>query len=179
MLLGAMGCILIYMDHDTERRNAVALSIVLVEPEIPPNTGNIARSCAATDTELHLIKPLGFRIDDRAVRRAGLDYWPYVDLTVHENLGDFMNKYQGKRRMFFASTKGGRLFTDVRFQDGDMLVFGKETAGLPRDLLSAHRQETIRIPMSRNTRLRSFNLADSANIILFEALRQLEFPGLK
>lgn len=157
----------------------MALSIVLVEPEIPPNTGNIARSCAATDTELHLVRPLGFRIDDKAVRRAGLDYWPYVDLTVHESLEAFMDQFQGKRRMFFVSTKGGRLFTDARFRDGDMLLFGKETAGLPRDLLSAHPEETIRIPMSRNTRLRSFNLANSANIVLFEALRQLGFPGLK
>lgn len=156
----------------------MSLHIVFVEPEIPPNTGNIARTCAATDTVLHLVEPLGFSIDDKAVRRAGLDYWPYVKLEVHESLEAFMEKYEG-RTMYLATTKGGRIYTEAEYKDGDMILFGRETAGLPRDFIDAHKEQAIRIPMSENTRLRSFNLANSANIILFEALRQLDFPGLK
>ena len=156
----------------------MALHLVLVEPEIPPNTGNIARSCAATDTVLHLVEPLGFSIDDKAVRRAGLDYWPYVKLEVHESLEAFMEEYQGST-MYLATTKGGRIYTEVQFKDEDMILFGRETAGLPRDFIAAHEDTAIRIPMSADTRLRSFNLSNSANIILFEALRQLNFPGLK
>ncbi|MGN0719653.1 MAG: tRNA (uridine(34)/cytosine(34)/5-carboxymethylaminomethyluridine(34)-2'-O)-methyltransferase TrmL [Anaerovoracaceae bacterium] len=156
----------------------MALHIVFVEPEIPPNTGNIARTCAATDTKLHLVKPLGFNIDDKSVKRAGLDYWPYVQLEVHDSLDAFLEKYDG-RRMFLATTKGGQIYTEPTYQDEDMFLFGKETAGLPRDFIAAHEDMAIRIPMSADTRLRSFNLANSANIILFEALRQLNFPGLK
>ncbi len=156
----------------------MALHIVLVEPEIPPNTGNIARSCAATGTVLHLIKPLGFSIDDKAVRRAGLDYWPYVKLEVHESLQDFMEKYAKDHTMYLATTKGGHLYTDVTYKDGDMILFGRETAGLPRDFIQEHEDTAVRIPMSEDTRLRSFNLSNSANIILFEALRQLGFPEL-
>ena len=158
----------------------MSLHIVFVEPEIPPNTGNIARSCAATDTVLHLVKPLGFRIDDKSLKRAGLDYWPYVKLEIHESLEDFMKKYgDGSRRLFLATTKGGHIYTEHEYRDGDMFLFGKETAGLPRDFIEEHKENAIRIPMSASTRLRSFNLANSANIILFEALRQLDFPGLK
>lgn len=156
----------------------MALHIVLVEPEIPPNTGNIARSCAATGSVLHLVKPLGFSIDDKTVRRAGLDYWPYVKLEIHESLGDFMQKYEG-RRMYLATTKGGSLYTEAQFRDEDMILFGKETAGLPRDLIKAREAEAIRIPMVAETALRSLNLSNSVNIILFEALRQMGFPGLK
>ena len=154
------------------------LHIVLVEPEIPPNTGNIARTCAATGTKLHLVKPLGFSIDDKSLKRAGLDYWPYVDLEVHESLDDFLAAYIG-HRMFLATTKGARRFTDHTYRDGDMFLFGRETRGLPRPFIEAHKEMAIRIPMSEDTRLRSFNLANSANIILFEALRQLGFPGLE
>lgn len=156
----------------------MSIHVVLVEPEIPPNTGNIARSCAATGAVLHLVKPLGFSIDDKSLKRAGLDYWPYVKVMVHENLEEFMAEYEG-RRMFLATTKGGRLYTDVKFRDEDMLLFGKETAGLPRDFIAEHEENAIRIPMSSDTRLRSLNLSNSANIILFEALRQLGFPELK
>ena len=156
----------------------MALHIVLVEPKIPPNTGNIARSCAATGTVLHLVKPLGFSIDDKAVRRAGLDYWPYVKLEVHESLQDFMEKYAKDHTMYLATTKGGHLYTDVTYKDGDMILFGRETAGLPRDFIQEHEDTAVRIPMSEDTRLRSFNLSNSANIILFEALRQLGFPEL-
>lgn len=156
----------------------MALHIVFVEPEIPPNTGNIARTCAATNTKLHLVKPLGFDISEKAVKRAGLDYWPYVDLEIHESLDDFMEKYKDKRK-FLATTKGGRIYTDFEYMDDDMFLFGRETKGLPRDFIAQNEEMAIRIPMSENTRLRSFNLSNSANIILFEALRQLGFPKLK
>lgn len=156
----------------------MALHIVFVEPEIPPNTGNIARTCAATNTKLHLVKPLGFDISEKAVKRAGLDYWPYVDLEIHESLDDFMEKYKDKRK-FLATTKCRRIYTDFEYMDDDMFLFGRETKGLPRDFIAQNEEMAIRIPMSENTRLRSFNLSNSANIILFEALRQLGFPELK
>ena len=156
----------------------MSIHIVLVEPEIPPNTGNIASICAATGAALHLVKPLGFSTDDRSLKRAGLDYWPYVDVTIHESLEEFMEKHRG-RRMFLATTKGKMLYSDVKFQDEDMILFGKETAGLPRDFIEAHREFSIRIPMSEDTRLRSLNLSNSASIVLFEALRQMGFPGLE
>lgn len=156
----------------------MSLNIVFVEPEIPPNTGNIARTCAATGTKLHLVEPLGFSIDDKSVKRAGLDYWPYVDLEVHASLEAFMEKY-GDQRLWLATTKGGHIYTDVEFADGDFILFGRETKGLPKDFIAEHEESAIRIPMSADTRTRSFNLSNSANIILFEALRQLGFPGLK
>lgn len=159
------------------RKKKMALHIVLVEPEIPPNTGNVARTCAATGSVLHLVRPLGFSIDDRTLKRAGLDYWPLVSLQVHESLADFLEAYRG-RRMHFATTKGHKWHTDARFLDGDMLVFGRETAGLPRELTEANRESCLRIPMGPDTRLRSLNLSNSVSIILFEALRQLDFPGL-
>lgn len=155
----------------------MAIHIVLVEPEIPPNTGNIARSCAATGSVLHLVKPLGFSIDDKSLKRAGLDYWPYVKLETHSNLQEFLDLYEEKN-MYLATTKGSHLYTEVSYQDEDMLLFGKETAGLPMDLIAANQEKTVRIPMSEETRLRSFNLSNSANIVLFEALRQLGFPNL-
>ena len=154
------------------------LHIVLVEPEIPPNTGNVARSCAATGTILHLVKPLGFAIDDKTVKRAGLDYWPFVQLEIHENLKEFLKKY-GDRRMHLATTKGIRRHTEAEFRDEDMILFGKETAGLSIDLLEERRHQTIRIPMAEDVRLRSLNLSNSVSIVLFEALRQLDFPNLK
>ena len=156
----------------------MSLHIVLVEPEIPPNTGNIARTAAATGSVLHLVKPLGFSLDEKSLRRAGLDYWPYVKLEIHESLEDFLEKY-GDRRMWLSSNKGEKLYTEADFHDEDMLLFGKETAGLPRDFIESRKDRAIRIPMSKETRLRSFNLSNSANIVLFEALRQLDFPGLK
>lgn len=158
----------------------MALHIVLVEPEIPPNTGNIARSCAATGSVLHLVKPLGFSIDDRSLKRAGLDYWPYVQVRLHESLVEFLEEYRDRRsRMFLATTKGERCYTDVAFRDEDMILFGRETAGLPRDFIEANRERSIRIPLSEDTRLRSLNLSNSVSIILFEALRQMDFPGLE
>ncbi len=156
----------------------MAFHIVFVEPEIPGNTGNIARTCAATNTKLHLVKPLGFNIDDKSVKRAGLDYWEYVDLEVHESIDHFMQKYADKRK-FFISTKGSLIYTKVNYEDEDMFLFGRETRGLDKDLLEANREMTVRIPMSENTRLRSLNLSNCGNIILFEALRQIGFPRLK
>jgi len=156
----------------------MAIHIALVEPEIPPNTGNIARSCAATGSVLHLIKPLGFSIDDKQLKRAGLDYWPYVTLFVHESLEEFIAAYQGAS-MYFATTKGQKMYADVKYKDEDMIIFGKETEGLPRDFIEKHKENAIRIPMAEDTRRRSLNLSNSANIILFEALRQLGYPGLK
>lgn len=156
----------------------MSLHIVFVEPEIPGNTGNIARTCAATNTKLHLVKPLGFRIDDKAVKRAGLDYWQHVDLEIHESLEEFLEKYKDKRK-FLATTKGGKIYSEVEFQDDDMILFGRETRGLPKDFIAANQDKAIRIPMSENTRLRSLNLSNCGNIILFEALRQLGYPGLK
>jgi len=155
----------------------MALHVVLVEPEIPPNTGNIARSCAATGTILHLIEPLGFSIDDKTLKRAGLDYWKFVDVRVHKNLETFFGEYQG-RNFYLATTKGSKLYTDVKYKDEDMILFGKETSGLPQYLIGQNPDKTIRIPMSPDTRLRSLNLANSVNIVLFEALRQMGFPNL-
>lgn len=156
----------------------MTIHIVLVEPEIPPNTGNIARTCAATGTKLHLVKPLGFSIDDRTLKRAGLDYWQYVDLEVHESLDDFLKMYKDIPK-YYATTKGIRNYTEVRYEEDVMLLFGKETEGLPRALIEENKDRTIRIPMSKETRLRSLNLSNSASIILFEALRQRNFSGLE
>lgn len=152
----------------------MSLYIVLVEPEIPHNTGAIARSCALTKSILHLVKPLGFSLEDKYMKRAGLDYWPLVDLQVHEHLDEVFQLLEG-HRFFFATTKTSRRYSDIAYEDGDVLVFGKETKGLPEDLLRAHEDTTITIPM-REDLSRSLNLANACNIILFEALRQLDFP---
>ena len=151
------------------------LNIVLVQPEIPMNTGNIARTCAATRSRLHLIEPLGFDISDKAVKRAGLDYWHLVDVRVYENLDDFFSK-NDVRQMWCLSTKAPRCYTEVRFEDGCYLLFGKETKGLPEDFLEAHRENCVRIPM--RVEARSLNLSNSVAITVYEALRQLEYPNL-
>lgn len=155
----------------------MAIHIVLIEPEIPPNTGNIARSCAATGSILHLVEPLGFSIDDKSLKRAGLDYWPFVEVHVHENIDIFLSENRHKN-FYLATTKGKNRYSDITFQDDDMILFGKETAGLPEDLISQYPGNAIRIPMSSDTRLRSLNLSNAVNIVLFEALRQMDFPGL-
>lgn len=152
------------------------LHIVLVEPEIPANTGNIARTCAATGTQLHLVRPLGFSTDDRYLKRAGLDYWPSVALTYHDSFAELKQRHP-EATFYCATTKAGRTYTDVPFKDGDFLVFGKETAGLPDDILASHQDTLIRIPIS--DRVRSLNLSNAAAIILFEALRQNRFFHLK
>ncbi|MDO3408809.1 tRNA (uridine(34)/cytosine(34)/5-carboxymethylaminomethyluridine(34)-2'-O)-methyltransferase TrmL [Saccharibacillus sp. CPCC 101409] len=153
----------------------MALHIVLVEPEIPANTGNISRTCAATGTFLHLVRPLGFRTDDAALKRAGLDYWPSVKLEYHDSFAELQEKYADSR-FFYATTKTDKRYTDIEFRDGDFLVFGRETRGLPPELIEANADTCIRMPMS--DAVRSLNLSNSAAIILYEALRQLDFPGL-
>jgi len=153
----------------------MAFHIVLVEPEIPANTGNIARTCAATGAHLHLVHPLGFRTDDRTLKRAGLDYWYAVHVEHHDSFGEVQAKYP-EGRYFYASTRAKRRYSDIGFRDGDFLVFGKETKGLPRELLDANPDACIRIPMT--DKVRSLNLSNSAAIVLFEALRQTEFAGL-
>ena len=152
------------------------LNIVLLEPEIPQNCGNIARTCAATGSTLHLIKPLGFDISEKAVKRAGLDYWNLVDVRVYENLDDFFAKNQ-VAQMWCLSTKAPRAYTEANFSDGCYLFFGKETKGLPEDFLEAHREACVRIPM--RSEARSLNLSNAVAITVFEALRQLDFPGLQ
>ena len=151
------------------------LHIVLVEPEIPQNCGNIARTCAATGCTLHLIRPLGFDISEKAVKRAGLDYWLLVDVRDYENLEDFF-QCNDVRRMWCLSTKAPRCYVEADFQDGDYLFFGKETKGLPEDFLESHRDACVRIPM--RSEARSLNLSNAVAITVFEALRQLSFPGL-
>ena len=151
------------------------LNIVLVEPEIPQNCGNIARTCAATGCRLHLIRPLGFDISEKAVRRAGLDYWHLVEVFDYENLEDFFTRNDVKQ-MWCLSTKAPRSYTEAHFEDGCYLFFGKETKGLPEDFLEAHRDCCIKLPMREVTR--SLNLSNSVAITVYEALRQLDFPGL-
>ena len=152
------------------------LNIVLVEPEIPQNCGNIARTCAATGCRLHLIRPLGFDISDRAVKRAGLDYWHLVDVREYENLDDFFSK-NDVQQMWCLSTKAPRSYTQAAFADECFLFFGKETKGLPEDFLEAHRESCIRLPMREEAR--SLNLSNSVAIAVYEALRQLDYPGLQ
>ncbi len=151
------------------------LNIVLVEPEIPQNCGNIARTCAATGARLHLIHPLGFEVSEKAVKRAGLDYWHLVEVFEYESLSDFFSKNDVKQ-MWCLSTKAPRCYTEATFQDGCYLFFGKETKGLPEDFLEQHREECIRLPMRDSAR--SLNLSNSVAIAVYEALRQLDFPGL-
>ena len=151
------------------------LNIVLVEPEIPQNCGNIARTCAATGCTLHLVKPLGFDISEKAVRRAGLDYWHLVDVRVYEDLRDFFAKNEISQ-MWCLSTTAPRCYTEASYEDGCFLLFGKETKGLPEDLLEAHYEECVRIPMRAEAR--SLNLSNAVAITVFEALRQLSFPSL-
>jgi tRNA (cytidine/uridine-2'-O-)-methyltransferase len=148
-----------------------ALHIVLVEPEIPPNTGSIARLCGATDTILDLVHPLGFKVDDKHLKRAGLDYWPQVTINHWENFDIFLQEHD-EQRLFFLTTKTNRIYTEARFQPGDMLIFGKETKGLPEDILRLYSDRCYTIPMS-NPNIRSLNLAMTAGIVLYEALRQI------
>ena len=152
------------------------LNIVLVEPEIPQNCGNIARTCAATGCVLHLIRPLGFDISEKAVRRAGLDYWSQVTVRDYENLEDFFSK-NNVEQMWCLSTKAPRCYTEAKFSDNCYLFFGKETKGLPEAFLEEHYDSCVRIPMLPDTR--SLNLSNAVAITVYEALRQLSFPGLQ
>lgn len=147
------------------------MHVVLVEPEIPPNTGSIARLCAATNTPLHLVAPLGFKIDDKHLKRAGLDYWKYVDVRLHDSWEDFLLRYE-ERHLLFFSKRALQSYTQARYQEGDFLVFGPETRGLPQQLLDAHQDRAYRIPMMGQG-VRSLNLSNAVSIVLYEALRQL------
>ena len=151
------------------------IDIILLEPEIPQNTGNIARTCAATGARLHLIKPLGFDISDRAVKRAGLDYWHLMELHVYENIDEFFAK-NGDDNLWFLTTKAPRSYAEADFSGDVKLMFGKETAGLPEWLREKYRDRCIRIPMREEAR--SLNLGNSAAIVCYEALKQQNFPGL-
>ena len=155
----------------------MALNIVLVEPEIPQNAGNIARTCAVTGSKLHLVRPLGFEVSDKHLKRAGLDYWQYLDITYYDSLEEVMDKYYNGSNFWFYSTKSKNIHSDVQYKDGDFLVFGKESKGLPESLLEKHYGECVRIPMMGE--LRSLNLSNSVCVGVYEALRQMGFKGFK
>ncbi len=151
------------------------VNIVLLEPEIPMNTGNIARTCAATGSSLHLVGPLGFELSDKAVKRAGLDYWYMVDLFLYDSMEEFFAK-NGDKVLRLATSRGEKSHTEVNYPDGCFLIFGKETAGIPMEILSRYRESCVRIPMRREARC--LNLANSVAVMCYEALRQQGFPGL-
>lgn len=155
---------------------AAPLHIALVEPEIPPNTGNVARLCAATGAQLHLVEPLGFRIDDRELKRAGLDYWEHLGVAVHESLDAFLEATAQLER-WFLSTRGTRRYSDAPFARGDVLVFGKETKGLPQALIDAYPDRALRIPQ-RPGSVRSINLSTAVGVVAYAALAQMGFPDL-
>ena len=159
------------------------MNIVLLEPEIPFNTGAIGRTCVATNTGLHLIRPYGFRINDKNLKRAGLDYWEKLDLTEYKNYQDFMDRHpelsegRNKPKLWYATTKARQTYADVSYSEDDYIMFGKETAGIPEEILSVNEPVCIRIPMCADER--SLNLSNAASIILYEALRQNGFAGLE
>ena len=152
------------------------IHIVLFEPEIPQNTGNVARTCAATGASLHLIRPLGFTIDDKKLKRAGLDYWDKLDITYYDGLADFFSKH-GDKPIYYFTTKARNTYADVRYPEEVFLMFGKESAGLPEELLFSHPKTAVRIPM--RDKLRSLNLSNSVAIAVYEVLRQHSFEGLR
>ena len=151
------------------------INIVLIEPEIPQNTGNIARTCAATGASLHLVEPMGFKVDDRKLKRAGLDYWHELDITYYKDINDFFEKNKGEEFYYFT-TKAPQCYSDVKYPERVFLVFGKETKGLPEELLYNNRERCVRMPMREN--LRSLNLSNTVAIAVYEAFRQRGFEGL-
>ncbi|MBR6020267.1 MAG: tRNA (uridine(34)/cytosine(34)/5-carboxymethylaminomethyluridine(34)-2'-O)-methyltransferase TrmL [Lachnospiraceae bacterium] len=152
------------------------INIVLHEPEIPQNTGNIGRTCVATGMRLHLIKPLGFSLDEKQLKRAGLDYWPDLDVTVYESYEDFLSKNEGAK-IYYATTKGHKVYTQAQYEPDCYIMFGKESAGIPEEILREHEDTCVRIPMIGETR--SLNLSNAVAIVAYEALRQLDFEGMK
>lgn len=152
------------------------LNIVLLEPEMPANTGNIGRTCVATGVRLHLIEPLGFRLNDKMLKRAGLDYWDKLDVTVYDDYNDFLNR-NPDAKIYMATTKSKQKYTDVSYEEDAYIMFGKESAGIPEEILLDNRETCIRIPMVKDER--SLNLSNSVAIVLYEALRQLDFPNLE
>ena len=153
-----------------------SLNIVLVEPEIPQNTGNIARTCAATGARLHIIEPMGFKIDDKKLKRAGLDYWHLLDITYYKNIEDFYAKNNGE--YFYFSTKAQHIYSDIKYPENTYLFFGKETKGLPEELLLANAERCVRMPMINSSHARSLNLSNCVCVGAFEVLRQWGFPEL-
>ena len=151
------------------------LNIVLFEPEIPANTGNIGRTCVATGTRLHLIEPLGFRLNEKNLKRAGMDYWYQVDVTTYMDYNEFLQKNPGAH-IYMATTKSRQTYTDVTYEDNCYIMFGKESAGIPEEILAHHKEDTLRIPMIGD--IRSLNLGNSVAIVLYEALRQNGFAGM-
>ena len=152
------------------------INIVLHEPEIPGNTGNIGRTCVATGVKLHLIEPLGFQIDEKHLKRAGMDYWDKLDVTVYDDFNDFLAKNPGAR-IYMATTKSKQKYTDVNYEEDCFIMFGKESAGIPEDILLDYKDTAVRIPMYPE--IRSLNLSNSVAIVLYEALRQHDFKGLE
>ncbi len=152
------------------------LNVVLFEPEIPANTGNIGRTCVATGTRLHLIEPLGFRLNEKEIRRAGMDYWKDLDVTRYVNYQEFLDKNPGAK-IYMATTKGRQVYTEVQYEPDCYLMFGKESAGIPEEILVEHPKECVRIPMIGETR--SLNLSNSVAVVLYEALRQNQFDHMK
>lgn len=152
------------------------MNIVLLEPEMPANTGNIGRTCVATGTRLHLIEPMGFRINDKMLKRAGLDYWDDLDVTVYDSYRDFLEK-NPKARVYMATTKAKKIYTEQHYEPDAYIMFGKESAGIPEEILLEHREDCVRIPMQANTR--SLNLSNSVAVILYEALRQNGFMEME
>lgn len=154
----------------------MALNIVLVEPEIPQNAGNIVRTCAVTGSKLHMVRPLGFEVSDKYLKRAGLDYWHFVEIFYYDSIEEVMDKFYNGKNFYFFSTKAKNVHSDVEYKDGDFLVFGKETKGLPEPLLEKHYDECVRLPMMNECR--SLNLSNSVCVGVYEALRQLGYPNL-
>lgn len=152
------------------------MNIVLLEPEMPANTGNIGRTCVATGTKLHLIEPMGFRINDKMIKRAGLDYWKDLDVAVYEDFEDFLDKNPGAK-IYMATTKAPNLYSEVNYESDCFMMFGKESSGIPEDILVKHQNTAVRIPM--NEEIRSLNLSNSVSIILYEALRQNNFSHMQ
>ncbi len=154
----------------------MAMNIVLLEPEIPANTGNIGRTCVATGTRLHLIEPLGFQLSEKQLKRAGMDYWSKLDVTTYVNYEDFLRKNPGARP-YMATTKGPQIYTEAHFEPDCYIMFGKESAGIPEEILLENQERAIRIPMMGE--IRSLNLSNSVAIVLYEALRQNDFSGMQ
>lgn len=152
------------------------MNIVLLEPEIPQNTGNIGRTCCATGAKLHLIEPMGFRVNEKSLKRAGMDYWEKLDVTIYDSYRDFVER-NPEAKMWYATTKAPNRYSDVKFSENDYIMFGKESAGIPEDILVNNQDRCIRIPM--NEEIRSLNLANSVAIVLYEALRQNDFSGMQ
>lgn len=151
------------------------LNVVLYEPEIPANTGNIGRTCVATNTRLHLIEPLGFKLNEKSLKRAGMDYWSDLDVTTYIDFRDFQEK-NPEARVYMASTKAAKVYTEVQYEPDCYIMFGKESAGIPEEILVGHKENCVRIPMVGD--IRSLNLGNSVSVILYEALRQNQFAGM-